>query len=140
MQINLCENYRATQLIKHVVQPRDRMTISYSNIINGSTVNTHMSGVIFLWNQKCRNGTRTKTFTYIPAVQKVLNFSLNFLSLLGVCSICSTVWQRCSWNQINLMLYPSHWWNSWGISAGKMSSYSCKRLVTTGGTELGISS
>ena len=47
-------------------------------------------------------------------VQKVLDLSLNFLSLLWVGSISSTVWQSGSRDQINLMLYPSQWWQPWG--------------------------
>jgi hypothetical protein len=42
MQVNLCENYKATQQIKHVIKPRNGMMISNSNIINGSTIHTHI--------------------------------------------------------------------------------------------------
>ena len=116
------------------------MTIPNSNIIDGSTINTHTPSSIFLRNQKYRNSTRTKAFTYIPTVQKVLDLSLNFLSLLRIGSIGCMVGQGCSWNQIDLMLYPSHRWQPRGYLSWKMSSYSCKRLVTAGDTELTISS
>jgi hypothetical protein len=90
------------------------MTITNSNIIDASTINTHTPTTIFLRNQKNWNDTRTKAFSYIPTIQKVLDLSLNFLSLFWIGSISSTVWQCCSWDQINLMLYPSHRWQPWG--------------------------
>ena len=58
--------------------------ISYGDITNGSTIYTHTPCAIFLRKQKNRYNTRAKTLTYIPAFQKVLNLSLNFLSLLRV--------------------------------------------------------
>ena len=116
-QVNLCENYRTTQIIKHIIKPRNRMMVSNGNVIDGSTINTHTASTIFLWNQKHRNNTRTKALMYIPAVQKFLDLSLNFLSLIGVGSVGCSVGQSCSRNQVDLMLYPSHRWQPlWYLS------------------------
>ena len=115
--------------------------ITYGYVINSTTNNTHTPCTIFLRNQKNRNSARTKAFSYIPAVQKILNLSLNPLSLFRVCLVCTTVWQTCSWNQINLMLNSPQWWHPRGYLFGKKPSlYSYKRLVTVGGKVLAISS
>jgi hypothetical protein len=89
------------------------MTVPDSDVVNGSTIYTHVPTAIFLWNQNDRNRTRTKALTYIPAVQKVLDLALNLLSLLRICSICSTVGQARSRNQINLVLNPTNGRKSW---------------------------
>jgi hypothetical protein len=86
------------------------MAISNGNVIDGSTINTHAPSAIFLGNQKNRNRTRTKVLTNVPAVQKVLDLSLNFLSLVGVDPVGVTVWQAHPWNQINIVLNASHRW------------------------------
>jgi hypothetical protein len=46
----------------------------------------------------------------VPTVQKVLDLSLNFLSLIGVGPVGGTVWQARLWYQINLVLNASHIW------------------------------
>jgi hypothetical protein len=114
--------------------------IMNSTIIDGSTINTHTSTTIFLTNQKNRNDTRTKAFSYIPMIQKVLDLSLNFLSLFWICSISSTVWQCCSRDQINLMLYPSHRWQPRGYLRWKNILILLQKVVTAGGNKLAISS
>jgi hypothetical protein len=68
--------------------------IANGNVVNGSTINTHVPSINFLRNQNNRYDSRTKTFSYIPVVQKLLDLSLNFLSLFQIDPICSTVWQR----------------------------------------------
>jgi hypothetical protein len=77
--------------------------IANGNIVNGSTINTHALSTIFLRNKNNRNGARTKAFSYIPVVQKLLDLSLNFLSLFRIAPICRTVWQRRSRDQVNLI-------------------------------------
>ena len=93
--------------------------ISDGDVVNGSTIYTHAPTAIFFWNQNDRNRTRTKALTYVPAVQKVLDLTLNLLSLLGVCPICSMVGQTCFKNQINLMLNPTNRRKSWRYVIGK---------------------
>jgi hypothetical protein len=66
--------------------------IANGNIVNGSTINTHVPSTIFLKNQNNKNGVRTKTFSYIPVVQKLLDLSLNFFSLIRIGPICRMVW------------------------------------------------
>jgi hypothetical protein len=110
------------------------------NIVNGSTINTHASSTIFLRNQNNRTGTRTKAFSYIPVVQKLLDLSLNFLSLFCIGPICYAVWQHCSRDQVDLMFNSSQRWQSRGISAGKTSLNSCKRLLIARGKCIVISS
>jgi hypothetical protein len=77
--------------------------IANGNIVNGSTINTHALSTIFLRNKNNRNGARTKAFSYIPVVQKLLDLSLNFLSLFQIAPICCTVWQRRSRDQVDLI-------------------------------------
>jgi hypothetical protein len=78
------------------------MTIPYCDITNGSRIYAHAPTTIFIRNQN----NRTKDLTYIPMVQKILDSMLNLLSLLGVGSIGSSVWQAHSRNQVNLILNP----------------------------------
>jgi hypothetical protein len=89
------------------------MTVPYGDIVNDSTIYANASTAIFLRNQNDRNNTRTKTFTYIPAAQKILNLALNLLSLLGVGPISSSARQSHSRYQIDLVLNPSNGWQSW---------------------------
>jgi hypothetical protein len=86
--------------------------IANGNIVNGSTINTHVPSTIFLRNQNNRNGARAKAFSYIPMVHKLLDLSLNFFSLFWIGPICRTVWQRHSWDQVNLMFNSSQRWQS----------------------------
>jgi hypothetical protein len=81
--------------------------IANSNFVNGSTINTHAPSTIFLRNQNNRDDTRSKAFSYIPMVQKLLDLSLNFLSFLRIGPICSVVWQHLSWGQVDLMFNSS---------------------------------
>src|SRR6266498_3176516 len=85
------------------------IAISNSDVVNSSTINTHAPSTVFLRNQQNRNGTRTKAFTNIPAVQKVLDLPMNLLSLLRIGPISSTVRQACSWNEINLVCNLPYW-------------------------------
>jgi hypothetical protein len=79
-----------------------------------STINTHVPSTIFLRNQNNRNGARTKAFSYILVVQKLLGMSLNFLCLFWISPICCAIWQRHSRDQVNLMYNSSQRWLSWG--------------------------
>jgi hypothetical protein len=88
--------------------------IANGNIVNGSTINTHAPSTIFLRNQNNKNGARTKAFSYIPMVQKLLDLSLNFLSLFQIGHICCTVWQHRSQDQVDLMFNSSQRWQSRG--------------------------
>jgi hypothetical protein len=58
--------------------------IANGNFVNGPTINTHAPSTIFLRNQNNRNSARTKAFLYILVVQKLLDLSLNFLSLFWI--------------------------------------------------------
>jgi hypothetical protein len=78
--------------------------IANGNVVNGSIINTHVLSINFLRNQNNRYDSRTKTFSYIPVVQKLLDLSLNFLSLFQIDPICSTVWQRRFRDQVNFFL------------------------------------
>src|SRR5581483_4772917 len=89
------------------------MTVPYGDIVNGSTIYAHAPTTIFLRNQNDRNSTRTKALTYIPAVQKVLDLTLDLLSLLRVGPISSSVWQTRSRYQVDLVLNPSNRWQTW---------------------------
>jgi hypothetical protein len=100
-----------------------------SNIINGSTINTHASSIIFLRNQNNRNDVRTKAFSYIPVVQTLLDLSLNFLSLFRIGPICHTIWQYPCQDQIDLMFNSIKGGSPGGISIGKTSLNSYKRLM-----------
>jgi hypothetical protein len=86
---------------------------------NGSTINTHAPSTIFLRKQNNKNDIKTKAFSYIPVVQKLLDLSLNFLSLFQIGPICSTVCQCCSQVQVNLMFNSSQLWQSRGYVGRK---------------------
>jgi hypothetical protein len=87
--------------------------IANSNIVNVSTINTHVTSTIFLRNQNNMNNTRTKAFSYLPVVQKLLDLSLNFLSLFRIGPICHMVWQCYSRDQVDLMFNLSQRWQFW---------------------------
>jgi hypothetical protein len=110
------------------------------NIVNGSTINTHAPSTIFLRNQNNRNGARTKAFSYIPVVQKLLDLSLNSLSLFRIGPICCTVWQRRSRDQVDLMFNSSQRWQSRGYLNRENIFKFLKRLVIAQGKGVVISS
>jgi hypothetical protein len=58
------------------------------------------------------NITGNKDLTNVPMVQKVLDLSLNLLSLLQVAPVSGVVRQACSWHQVDLVLNPSQRWNA----------------------------
>jgi hypothetical protein len=93
--------------------------IANGNIVNGYTINTHAPSTIFLRKQNNRNGARTKAFSYIPVLQKLLDLLLNFLSLFQIGPICCTVWQCCSRDQVDLMFNSSQRWQSRGYLGRK---------------------
>jgi hypothetical protein len=87
--------------------------VPYGDIVNGSTIYAHAPTVVFLRNQTDRNNIRIKALTYIPTVQKVLDLTLNLLSLLRVGPISSSVRQTHSRYQIDLVLNPSNGRQPW---------------------------
>jgi hypothetical protein len=95
------------------------MIVPYGDIVNDSTIYANASTAIFLRNQNDRNNTRTKALTYIPVVQKVLDFALNLLSLLRVGPISSSVRQTHFRYQIDLVFNPSNGWQPWRYLSGK---------------------
>ncbi|CAA7017968.1 unnamed protein product [Microthlaspi erraticum] len=116
------------QLIKHIIKSRDRMSILYSDIVDGSAVHTHAPTPIFLGHKKNRNSTRTHAFPDVTLIHKLIYLALEFFGFNRIGSVCWTVWKCGSRNKIYLMLNASDWWQSLGQSSGNTSWKSCKSL------------
>jgi hypothetical protein len=99
------------------------------NIVNDSTINTHAPSTIFLRNQNNRNDARTKAFSYILVIQKILDLSLNFLSLFQIGPICCIVSQCRSQGQVDLMFNSSQRWQSRRYLNRRTSLNSYKRCM-----------
>ncbi|CAA7043939.1 unnamed protein product [Microthlaspi erraticum] len=104
------------QLIKHIIKSRDRMSILYSDIVDGSAVHTHAPTPIFLGHKKNRNSTRTHAFPDVTLIHKLINLALEFFGFHRIGSVCWTVWKSGSRDKVYLMLNASDWWQSLGFN------------------------
>jgi hypothetical protein len=65
--------------------------------------------------------------------------ALNFFCFFGIGHVWCTVRQRSTRNKVDLVLNASEWWQLRGNFTWKTLAYSCKMLVTIGGSDCYIS-
>jgi hypothetical protein len=47
------------QFIQHIIQSGNMMSIFYSDVIDSPAIDTHSPSLVFLWNKKHKNYTRS---------------------------------------------------------------------------------
>lgn len=100
------------QLIKHVIKPRDWMSILYRNVVDGSAVHTHAPSAILFGHKEDRNVTRAEALPDVSLLKKLSNLSRNFLCLHRIGSVSWPVWKRRTWDEVDLVFNASDCWQS----------------------------
>jgi len=90
-QINLKDVLGPMELIKHVFQPWDWVSIFDSDLVDGPTIHTHHHKSLFLWHKKSRNRTWAQTLIDQALRNELFHLSLNLQGVFGVHSISGLV-------------------------------------------------
>ena len=85
------------------------MLILYSDVIDSFAIDTHSPSLVFLWDKKHENCTKTHALTNVSFRHQLLHLLLEFFRLFRIAPICRPIWYRCFWNKVDLMFNPTNW-------------------------------
>jgi len=87
-EVNFREDLGPIQLIKHIIQPRNRDSILDGDVVYGPRINTHTPSAVLLRYQKGSNQTWTIAFPNVPTIKQLLDLSLKLFRLIRIAPIC----------------------------------------------------